>query len=191
MANIEKRRNKDGKFSYRVKVRLKGYPAQTATFERLTDARRWEQLTEAAIREGRHFKTSEEKRHTLAELIDRYSREVLPGKSVGTINKQRHQLAWWKEQIGVYTLADVTPALIAENRDRLFRTLTPSGKTRSPSTVIRYLAALSHAFTTAVREWGWMDDNPCRKVTKPKEPRGRVRFLSDDERLRLLAACRA
>ena len=29
-----------------------------------------------------------------------------------------------------------------------------------------------------------------RKVTKPKEARGRVRFLSDDERTRLLAACR-
>ncbi len=29
-----------------------------------------------------------------------------------------------------------------------------------------------------------------RKVTKPKEPRGRVRFLSDDERIRLLASCK-
>ena len=34
-----------------------------------------------------------------------------------------------------------------------------------------------------------MDENPMR-VTKPKEPRGRVRFLSDDERARLLEACR-
>jgi integrase len=29
-----------------------------------------------------------------------------------------------------------------------------------------------------------------RRATKPKEPRGRVRFLSDEERLRLLAACK-
>lgn len=29
-----------------------------------------------------------------------------------------------------------------------------------------------------------------RKVTKPKESRGRVRFLSDDERIRLLKACK-
>lgn len=29
-----------------------------------------------------------------------------------------------------------------------------------------------------------------RKVTKPREPRGRVRFLSDDERTRLLEACK-
>jgi integrase len=61
---------------------------------------------------------------------------------------------------------------------------------RSPSTVVRYLAVLSHAFTMAVKEWCWMDDNPMRRVTKPKEPRGRVRFLSDEERLLLLAACK-
>ena len=34
-----------------------------------------------------------------------------------------------------------------------------------------------------------MDDNPALKITKPREPRGRVRFLSDDERERLLRVC--
>ena len=34
-----------------------------------------------------------------------------------------------------------------------------------------------------------LDDSPMRKVTKLKEPRGSVRFLSDEERQRLLAAC--
>jgi hypothetical protein len=55
-------------------------------------------------------------------------------------------------------------------------------KNRAPATVVCYLAALSHLFTIAVNEWGWLEDNPMRKVTKPKEPRGRVRFLSEDER---------
>jgi len=32
---IEKRTSKEGANSYRVKIRLKGYPAQTASFERL------------------------------------------------------------------------------------------------------------------------------------------------------------
>lgn len=56
--------------------------------------------------------------------------------------------------------------------------------------MVRYLAALSHAMTIAVNEWGWLDDSPLRKVTKPKEPRGRVRFLSDEERVSLLIACK-
>jgi integrase len=56
--------------------------------------------------------------------------------------------------------------------------------------VNRYLAALSDAFTVAVKEWEWLEDSPMRKVKKPKEPRGRVRFLSEDgERPRLLKAC--
>src|SRR5205807_3794219 len=50
-------------------------------------------------------------------------------------------------------------------------------------------AILSHAFTMAVREWQWCDDNPVCKVRKLKEPRGRVRFLSEEERQRLLESC--
>lgn len=61
---------------------------------------------------------------------------------------------------------------------------------RTNSTVNRYLAILSHLFTVSVREWGWSHENPVLKVTRLKEPRGRVQFLSDDERVRLLEACK-
>jgi len=82
--------------------------------------------------------------------------------------------------------------LLAEPNER--------GKLRGPATVNRYLAALSHALNIAVNEWGWLVDTPLRKVKKPTEPRGRIRFLSDDEadssgetidgeRTRLLKAC--
>ena len=84
MATIEKR-EKGGKLVYRVKIRRKGYSTQTGTFTRLTDARRWAQSTEAAIDEGRHFKTTEAKRHTLAEMVDRYIDKVLPDKSPSSI----------------------------------------------------------------------------------------------------------
>ena len=191
MASIEHRStSSDGKITYRVKIRLKGYPAQTATFHRLTDARKWAQHTEAAIREGRHFKTAEAKRHTFAELIDRYIKSEIPKKGSQRDN-QRAQLLWWRTEIGDYLLSDVTPSLIAECRDKLAEQATHQSEARSPSTVNRYLAALSHAFTVAVNEWGWLEDSPMRKVKKPKEPRGRVRFLDDDERARLLDACRA
>jgi integrase len=82
-------------------------------------------------------------------------------------------------------LADITPALIAVHRDTLTR------EHRAASTVNRYLSVLSHAFSIAVREWGWLEDSPMRNVSKPKQSRGRVRFLSDEERQRLLAACQA
>ena len=200
MANIEKRVSADGKITYRVKVRLKGHPTQSATFERRTDAKKWEQDTESAIRNNRHFKTSEAKRHALADVIDRYIRDVLPTKK--SAKTQTQQLNWWKAEIGSYSLADITPALIGQYRDKLAADpIEPKAKSpgktsgapryRSPASVVRYMAALSHAFTVAVKEWGWLEDNPMRKVTKPKEPRGRVRFLSDAERAALLKACKA
>lgn len=208
MATIQERQTADGKTHYRVMIRLKGYPAQTETFERKTDAKRWATQTEAAIREGRHFGTTEAKRRTLGELLVRYLRDVLPGKAIKSQAAQRTQLLWWKEQLGTHALADVSPALVADYRDRLTREPIPPRTSdpekagpprhRSPATINRYLAALSHAFTMAVKEWRWIDANPLLKVAKPKEPRGRVRFLSEEapdgtpgERTRFLAACRA
>lgn len=189
MATIEKRANKEGKVSHRVKVRLKGHPTQTASFDRLTDARKWAQQTEVAIRERRYFKTSESKRHTLSEAIDRYIKNVLPEKPKSH-DDQLVQLKWWREAIGQNSLADVTPALIVEQRDKLLAGTTARNLPRSPATANRYLAALSHLFTIAVKEWEWADENPLRKVSKMKEPRGRIRFLSDEEREKLLKAAK-
>ncbi len=122
MASINKHIADDGKITYRVRVRLKGYPIQTATFDRLTDAKKWTQQTEAAIREGRHFKIAEAKKHTFAEMVDRYIRDVLPSKPKQQ-DKQTQQLNWWKSKLGHYLLADVTPALIVQYRDELGSTI--------------------------------------------------------------------
>jgi site-specific recombinase XerD len=121
--------------------------------------------------------------HTLAELIDRYIADVLPQKSASSIYMQTLQLRWWKRHLGTHRLAELTPALIAKYRDHLAK------HDWANSTVNRYLAALSHCLKTAVDEWGWLEDSPTRGVRKPKEPRGRIRFLSDNERERLLSAC--
>lgn len=154
MATFEKRKTDDGKTHIRVKVRMKGAAPVTATFERLTDARIWATQTEAAVREGRHFKSIEAKRHTLKEMIERYMRDVLPQKKVGSQYSQTIQLEWWKKQIGHLIIADVTPAVIAEQRDILLNGETYRHTKRAPSSVIRYLAALSHCFTVAMKEWG-------------------------------------
>lgn len=189
MATIVERVSSAGEKSFQVKVRLKGFPVQTETFDRKTDAKKWAQATEAAIREGRHFKTTESKKHTFGDMIDKYIERVLPNKPKSK-DKQEAQLKWWKDELGAYTLADVTPAMIGERRDRLLQGITYRGTKRSNATVVRYLAALSHVFSTAANEWGWIENSPMRKVRKPTEPKGRVRFLSDEERPRLLEKCK-
>ena len=190
MASIEERTTNDGKTHYRVLVRLKGHPPQSATFDRLTDARKWASKTETDIREGRYFKYSEAKRHTVGEMIDRYLREVVPRRNQEFQGARTYQLNFWKEEIGSYTLAEATPAVIAEARDKLASTPARGDRERSPASVNRHLAALSSVFTLAMKEWMWIDDTPMRKVSKLKEGRGRVRFLSDDERNALQQACR-
>lgn len=96
MANIEKRITQSGKISFRVKVRLKGFPTQT----------------EASLLEGRHFKTTEAKRHTLTEVIDRYIRKILPTKPKSGFS-QIGQLQWWKRTLGTCTLSEITPGFIS------------------------------------------------------------------------------
>ena len=63
-------------------------------------------------------------------------------------------------------LSDLSTALISEKRDLLARTITNRKKQMSPARVNRYMAALSTAINTAIREWEWMEDNPMRKISK-------------------------
>ena len=190
MAAIEKRTASDGTTSYRVKIRLRGQPVQSATFASLTKAKQWGTQTEAAIREGRYFQTVEAKRHTLAAAIERYEREKLQGMRAKDARKQH--LDYWKAELGTLTLADVTPAVIKERMTRLADEPSErTGKLRSASTLNHYRQALASVFTESVKSWEWVEASPMVKVGKKAEPRGRVRYLSDDERVRLLEACKA
>ncbi|KTD25451.1 site-specific recombinase XerD [Legionella lansingensis] len=189
MASIEKRITKEGKVKYLARVRLKGKKPESAIFERLTDARRWASSIESAIHENRHFKTAESKKRTLAELIDRYIEVILPHKSVSMQSAQKKQLLWWKEKAGYHVLADFTSQTISSLREELAKGSTNRGERRTTATVNRYLAALSHALNTAVNEWEWIESNPVLKIKKQPESQGRVRYLDDNERARLLEAC--
>lgn len=188
MASIQKRTSQEGEVSYRVQVRLKGHPTETASFKRLTDARAWAQNTESAIREGRHFKTSVSKKHTMAEAIDKYTKENLAHRK-NPVN-QKTYLAYWRDTLGDYTMADITSALIVKHRNELVGKENKYGRKIGTATANRYTQALGHVLTIAVKEWEWISQSPMVKITKYKEAKGRVRFLSDEERTSLLQACK-
>ena len=134
--------------------------------------------------------------HTFAEAADRYL-AVLPAMKLKDERNRRRQVVWWQRAIGHIPLAELTPSKISAARDRLESMPVPpkvgskagAAKRRQPATVVRYLAALSHVLTVAVEDWGWLSENPVRNVRKPRQPPGRVRFLSSDELPRLLEAC--
>ena len=126
-------------------------------------------------------------------------------KASGKTTREQH-LEWWLDRFAGRTLAEITSDLVAEARDELASgtftrgkeqidkktgaVIAPKQYRRSGATVNRYIATLSHLFSMAVKEWRLTSINPVRDVSKKKETRGRVRFLTDEERDALLAACK-
>jgi integrase len=200
MATIRERQRKDGTRQYQAQVRIAGFPARTASFTTRRQAERWAKTVEADMIEGRHYRNVEARRRTLAEAIDRYLEIEVPKKRSGG-GMHRSYLKYWRGAIGKVKLADVTPALVAEHRDKLasgtYQRAKPDAKRskvkgepqqfkRASSTVDKYLACLGHVFTVARKEWHWASHNPLEDVAKLKKGGGRVRCLSDDERKALL-----
>lgn len=192
MATIRERIDSTGKKSFHVQVRIQGFPPQTKTFDSKTVAKQWAAHVESELRAGRYMQKVEAQKHTVKELLEEYRTKVLIPTKPKELRSQGPQLEWWIQKLGAYSLADLTPTAIAKCRDELLQ--TPFGRNndrmRTPATVVRYLAVLSHAFNVAVKEWQWMQDSPMNRVSKPKVNNERMRFLSDDEQARLLDAAR-
>ena len=189
MANVEERINKEGKKSYRVKVRVKGYPVQTATFALKTKAKEWAVKTELAIKEGKYFSEVQAKKHTVGFIIDKYVKEILPSKT--KVKKDwEGQLKWWKDKIGYYKLSDITPSVIVQLRQDLINEKRANNGKFSDTTVNRYITTIQCVFSIAVNEWELLEVNPFFKVKKLKEPRGRVRYLTEQEKDLLLEECK-
>jgi len=58
-----------------------------------------------------------------------------------------------------------------------------------PTTVHKYLSRLGVVLRVAVEDYAWLTDNPIARVKQPSPGSGRVRFLTPEERQRLLMAC--
>jgi integrase len=185
MGHIRQRpRQGGGSARYQAEVRLKGHPTLSATFDRRTDAKNWIRKVEADIRCGRQQLYQEGRRHVFEEAVERYFKE----QTVSVV--KRGHLLWWKRELGSLYLQDVRPAVIVEKKQKLLSERTAKGVIRSKSTCNRYLATLSHLLTICMKQWEWISENPVRKISREKEPRERVRFLTTEERCRFLEACK-
>lgn len=192
MATLEKRIGKNGKTTWRVRVRRTDGPALTKSFATKKDADAWARSVEHKLDAGEHVPSAEARKRTLADAIDRYFEVTLPNaKHRKNADEQTRMLLWWKAELGARALLSITPATIAEVRDQLVVEPLKNGKRRTGSTINRRLAALSACLRVAVKEYGWLQKNPVPNVTRLPDSKGRERFLSDAERIALLAACDA
>jgi integrase len=185
MPTIDRRVGKDGKVSYRVRLRVPNKPLMTKTFSRKTDAKEWAMRTESDLRDGKIKETKQGKKRRLSHLVDRYIADILPQKPHHRQVKSKRLLAWWVEALENPLLTELTNIEIAVARDKLAKIKTRLGKPMAPATVVNYMAILSHVFSTAAQEWGWMTSNPIALTKKPVVKNERVRFLSVDEMARL------
>lgn len=183
--------NKDGVevVSYQAIARVKGYPEKVKTFRLEKEAIRWETKTKAAMFDGSFRDDKAVKDKTLAEAIDRLLEDPFFLSKKDWKTNEGH-LRYWRKELGKYALSKLTPDLIAKKRDELVQEVTVRGKLRSYASANRYLTSLSGLFRVALEEWRWINENPLRFVRKLKEPRGRTRFLSDEERQCLLEVCK-
>jgi integrase len=187
MATIRKRTTKDGRTRYQAIIRLQE-GSDSKAFSNKTAAKKWAARVENEIRQGTYIKQQEASKHTVSELIDRYMKDHEFQQKKDRRNQERH-LEFWKERIGDKKLIDVSRALIIEVRDEIAAENTNRGGFRGAATVNRFVAAIRQAFSKAV-EWEWCAGNPCRGIKSMTEPKGRDRYLSDDERTALLDSCK-
>lgn len=192
MATIEKRLGKAGKTTWRVRIRRQVGPSLTKSFDRKVDAEAWARSVEHKLDTGDYVPSSEARKRTLGEAIDRYLTVTLPqSKFQKNTREQTRMLTWWKAELGDRPLVTINPSAIAEIRDRLATETTRAGKLRTGATINRRIAALSGVLTVTVKEYGWLTKNPIPNVTRMPDSKGRERFLTDDERKALLLHCEA
>lgn len=184
MATITKREGKRG-VTYEVQIRLSKKKSTYQSFKKLTDAKRWAEKTEAEVRANRYGLIAESQKRTFKDAVERYRKTVLPEVKK---SRREHIVDRLEQEFGQLALCEVTPALISEYKDRLLHDGS-RGKKLSPASIVKILAILSHIFSMCVNEWQWVENNPVAKVSKPSLPRGRTRFLDDNERIALIRAC--
>lgn len=178
--------------SYRVRIRRRGYPDQTASFSSLAEARHWKEQTEGEMAGGGFVDAKKLRTTLLRDLILRYVEEVTPTKK-GAIPETYVLEGLANHPITAHSLEKFSDGVLAANlRKDLETKLTRRGTQRKPATVLRVLAAASSVCRHAARNWGYPAfSNPFEIIDKPLLTRSesrRNRLASVEEMVALTKA---
>lgn len=162
---------------YKAIIRDGDRVLSTKTFTRKTDASTW---AKALLHDNERLEAlgNPQAHITLSDLADLYLK-AWKGRD-HSLEDRVHALV---AIAGTRRLIDITENYIRGDLDEY----APG---RCPATVNRRKACWSALFKFAI-EHGFIKDNPARRVRTRTEDNKRVRWLSDDERKRLLVACDA
>jgi len=192
MATIAKVKTSTG-FKFKVLIKIDGKTVKIKTFTRKTDARVWAKRIEA------DYELMESLGCTGASLSMRELAAEYIAQWTGKDANQALKVKFWAEALGDLKIIDVTTDIVRAQLKELENGQCRRGdgtgkvklmdRTRSPATVNRYRSTLSAMFKYAIGE-SYTTQNPVTKI--PVKPLNNEikRYLSDDERVRLLAACK-
>jgi integrase len=169
--------------TWKATIRRVGWPTAVKTFRTKRDAEDWSRRTEDEMVRGVFIQRGPSERTTVADALDRYEREIVPTKKASTQRREAARLRLVKQRFGQYSLAAITPDLVAKFRDARL------AEGKANNTVRLELALLGHLFTIAIKEWHiGLVYNPVTNIRKPSPGEGRDRRLVDGEQQRLLTA---
>lgn len=170
--------------TWKAIIRKRGWPTTIKTFRTKRDAQDWARRTEDEMVRGVYIDRASSDRLLLDNALGRYLREVSSQKRPATEYCEQQRSKALRTALGRYSLAAITPDLVAKYRDERLAI----GK--SNNTVRLELALLSHLFTIAIKEWRvGLLYNPVSNIRKPAPGKGRDRRLGADEEKRLFRAC--
>jgi integrase len=164
MASIRKRGDR-----WQAEV-VKGALRTAKTFRQKKSAEAWARQIETDIENGLLGKTPNK---TFGDLLDRYQREVSPGKR-GALFEHHRINAVLRDPIAQIKLADLSRADFAAWRDRRLQSI-------ADSSVRREWTILRSAVTTAINDWGWLSTNPMQGVRLPPPGKPRTRIFQESE----------
>lgn len=178
MAVIEKR----GPYQWRVKIRKKGCPTQTITKKTKKEAEAWARMVESEIERGIFISSSVAEQTTVAEVLDRYEKEVFPRLADGG-KRERFRLTLLKTHLGFLFLAVLRSNHVAAFRDQRLKEV-------SSQSVKHELGLLNRALKFAQIDCGIHLPHglPTAQIRMPKLPPGRYRRLQEGEEQRLIDA---
>lgn len=126
---------------------------------------------------------------TIAQLLDRYLLEVVPGKKVASQNSNKNQIAKLREVLGALPILPFKPKLVYQyvTRRSVKKKDPETGRTTGGKIAAhREVETLSHAYTKAV-EWGLIDRHPFKSEVRLEGEPPRDRYVEDWEVIEMLA----
>lgn len=181
MATISQR----GPYQWQAKIRRRGFPSQSKTFETKKDAERWARDIESKMDRRAFVPLGDAEKTTLREALERYLKEVTPTKK-GAKQEANRIKNLMETRLAEFSLTSLRSADIAEWRNELVEA------SKAPTTIRNLATIISQVFETARVEWHMEGlANPVRGVPMPAHKKGRDRRLSQKEEDRLFEACSA